>query len=287
MAVPSSPWRSAPDSPSRQLLWELSRLSIASNKDFHARLDRENEERELVHRKALAEAAAAHERVRESAELVRRELQLQVENELRQREEEQRRQLEKARQDRVERELEAKRRRDEDRARTAELEARRAEEARKAEEEATARAKKAEKDRKDAEEARARQAQKNAEIQRRLADLKSAPSSSPSPATTLTQNAPVVAHKQTIAQVPASAPSAPIAPAQLPNASGLIIEHERYLAIHRDCKVLREFMTQEGKKSPALKNAMGNMRRELRKSVGQLRAGKNANKIPVGAILAL
>ena len=67
MVVMSSPWRSAQDSPSRQLLWELSQLSVASNKDFYARLDRENQERELIHRKALAAAAAEHDRVREPA----------------------------------------------------------------------------------------------------------------------------------------------------------------------------------------------------------------------------
>ena len=51
--------------------------------------------------------------------------------------------------------------------------------------------------------------------------------------------------------------------------------------MHRECKALRNFMAAEAKKSPELKTAMGNMRREIRKSCGQLRAGKNAIKAPV------
>ena len=278
MAITSSPWRSAQDSPSRQLLWELSRISIASNRDFYARLDRENQERELLHRKALAAAAAEHDRVRESAELACKELQIQVENERRRREEEQRRQLELKKQEQVESELEAKKRREEDRARTAELEARKAEEERKAEAAAVARAKKAEQDQKAAEEERINKEKQNAEMQRRIASLQSAKSTPPSAPTASTTNSSIT---KPLVQPPAPAVVANAAPAQLPNASELLSEHEHYIAIHRECKTLRTFMADEARKSPELKTAMGNMRREIRKSCGQLRAGKNANKVPV------
>ncbi|KXX77231.1 Nucleoporin GLE1 [Madurella mycetomatis] len=45
---------------------------------------------------------------------------------------------------------------------------------------------------------------------------------------------------------------------------------DRYTEIHRNLKGLRKFMAEQCKANPALKARMGDMRREIRKSVGQL-----------------
>ncbi|KAK4039816.1 GLE1-like protein-domain-containing protein [Parachaetomium inaequale] len=45
---------------------------------------------------------------------------------------------------------------------------------------------------------------------------------------------------------------------------------DRYAEIHKSLKMLRKFMADQAKTNPALKGRMGDMRREIRKSVGQL-----------------
>ena len=277
MAVMSSPWKSAVDSPSRQLLWELSRLGVASQESFYARLDRENHEREIVHKQALAAAAAEHNRIRESAELVRKELEQQVQNERRKRDEEQRRELERRRQEQVEREIEEKKLLEKEKAKTAELEAKKAEQTeriRRAEAEAAAH-QKAEKDRQSSEAAaRAQKEKQNVEVQRRLAEPKAA-QQTPAPAT---ERTPAATSSAPPPAITAPSSSVPAQPTRNPEREA---EHERYLEIHKRLKELRSFMKAEGDKSPDLKTNMGNMRREIRKSVGQLRAGHGANKTPV------
>ncbi len=66
-----SPYKRAADSPSRQLLWELGRLQLSEQERFYEKLDKDAEDRESEHRRALAEAAAEHERVRQTAEIER------------------------------------------------------------------------------------------------------------------------------------------------------------------------------------------------------------------------
>lgn len=45
---------------------------------------------------------------------------------------------------------------------------------------------------------------------------------------------------------------------------------DRHAEIHKNLKALRKFMVDQAKTNPALKERMGDMRREIRKSVGQL-----------------
>jgi nucleoporin GLE1 len=45
---------------------------------------------------------------------------------------------------------------------------------------------------------------------------------------------------------------------------------DKYAEIHKNLKMLRKFMADQAKANPALKRRMGDMRREIRKSVGQL-----------------
>jgi len=278
MAIMSSPWKSATDSPSRQLLWELSRLGIASQESFYARLDRQNHEREIVHKKALAAAAAEHNRIRESAELVRSELELQVQNERRRRDEEQRRGLEQRRQEQVEREIEEKKLLEKEKAKTAELEAKKAaqsERLRKADAEAAAQAQKLEEERQASQAAaQLKKERQNEEIKRRLAEAKAAQQK---PVST-TQSTPAATTPKPQPTTTASSSTIPAQPTINPEPEA---EYQRYLAIHRQLKELRKSMIAEGAKSPDLKKNMGDKRREIRKSVGQLRIGQGANKTPV------
>ena len=58
--------------------------------------------------------------------------------------------------------------------------------------------------------------------------------------------------------------------------------HQAYLDIHERLKGFRKSLIEYGRTNRALKEKIGNTRREIRKSVGQLVEGKGANKIPVG-----
>lgn len=53
---------------------------------------------------------------------------------------------------------------------------------------------------------------------------------------------------------------------------------DRYIEIHKNLKKLRASLTQQSKLSPALKQRMGDMRRELRKNMGQLVGEKGGNR---------
>lgn len=56
---------------------------------------------------------------------------------------------------------------------------------------------------------------------------------------------------------------------------------DRYVAIHQNLKKLRASIAQQAKTSPALKTRLGDMRRELRKNMGQLVSEKGGNKSQV------
>jgi nucleoporin GLE1 len=56
---------------------------------------------------------------------------------------------------------------------------------------------------------------------------------------------------------------------------------DKYLEIHKKLKQLRAFVEEHAKQDQGLKKKMGEMRREIRKSVGQLTEGRGANRTPV------
>lgn len=62
------------------------------------------------------------------------------------------------------------------------------------------------------------------------------------------------------------------------------LEIDRYFQIHQNLKKLRAFLLQQSKASPPLKSRMGDMRRELRKNMGQL-VSKGDNKSQVCSFL--
>ncbi|KAI1818162.1 GLE1-domain-containing protein [Poronia punctata] len=60
-----------------------------------------------------------------------------------------------------------------------------------------------------------------------------------------------------------------------------------YIVIHQNLKKLRAYMAEQAKSSPALKTRMGDMRREMRKSLGQFVMEKGGNKQQIAAIQRL
>lgn len=281
MEIMTSPYKLAKDSPSRQLLWELGRLAISTQEGFYAHLDRESHEREALHQQALAAATAKHESVRRSAEQYRERLDAQLQAERKQREDEEQRELEKLRREKVEQEI-TERKREVERAKKIELEERRIAEVKRLEKEATD-LRKAEREKQKAEAAR-RQAEERIKIGQQkdeavAADIRAREAAA---AAQRARSAPVVqapAPNPALALPPPAQQSAP--KTQPIQSTPLDAEHCRYLEIHRALKELRKFMTAQSKQNAQLKGAMGDMRREIRKSVGQLRDGKGANKIQV------
>lgn len=263
MAIASSPYKNARDSPSRQLLYELQYLTISSQREFCARLDREEKEKEILHENLLRAAAAEHDRVRKEAELEGEKYLLQLEAELKLQEKERLREAERLRQEKAEKEI-ADKKREIERVKAEEAETKKKEEARKAE--AAAAEQRKAKEKQDADDARKLQEIQDAENKKK--------------------QAAIAAEKQRLAQVserqildPSNlkvTPSSTVS--QNPEVEA---DHARYLAIHRNLKELRKFMMAEARKNLRFKQRMGDMRRGIKASVGQLTEGKGANKIPV------
>lgn len=277
MEIMTSPYKLAKDSPSRQLLWELGQLAISTQEGFYAHLDRESHEREALHQQALAAATAKHESVRRTAEQYRERLEAQIQAERKRRDDEEAKGLEKLRREKVEQEI-AERKREVERAKTIELEEKRIAEVKRLEKEAADR-KKAERERQDAETAkRQEEERKKAARQKDEAAAAEVRAREVAVAAQEARSAPVVQ-----APAPISAPAPPVqqsTPTTQPiQNTQSEAEHSRYLEIHRALKELRKFMTAQAKQNAQLKGAMGDMRREIRKSVGQLRDGKGANKV--------
>ena len=269
----SSPYKSATDSPGRQLLWELSHLGLSNQEEFHARLDQEYREREVVHRKELAAAVAKHTRVRESAENARKELELRIEEERQRREDEERQELRQREQEQAARELSQKRA-ERERLRQAQLEEQKQEQARLVFE--TARLQREVKEREDA--AARKEAERKAAIAQQQAQEAQEAGRKANEARIAEQRSRLASTQTSLPAITEVHPTP--APRSNPNPE-CEAEHQRYLAIHKSLKDLRQFMVVENRKNDELKQNMGDIRRQIKKSVGQLTTGPNANKQPV------
>jgi len=272
--IMASPYKLAKDSPSKQLLWELSQLAISDQRDFYAHLDKENNERGALHLQALAEAAAQHDQVRRTAEQYRERLELQLQAERRKREEAAQKELEKQRQEKIAQE-EAARNRETRRLKRVE-EDRRAAEAKKRAENEVAEKKRAAKAQQDQEDTRRRQEEQKQRAEATEAKVK---------------EAAIAAQKARVAPVrqPSSQPASSSAPSnQYPRNLQYEEEHSRCLEIHQRLKDLRRDMKTKANQDPRLKAAMSEMRREIRKSVGQIREkkGNNNNKDQVRVVIS-
>jgi len=273
MATMASPYKGASDSPSRQLLYELSRLGVTSQENLYARLDQDNLEREILHKEALTLAAAEHDRVRESAVAVQKQLQLQIEAERKRRDEEEHRTLERLRQEKADREI-AEKRRAIDQAKIEESDRKRLTEVREAA--AAAQQRKA-REEEDVETARRSREVEGAESKKRQEDEAKRKVAE---AESRAREAAIAAQEPVVAPQPTTGPSL-----QANLDPGKVAEHQRYVEIHRKLKELRKAMLDQAKQNRALKDTMGDIRRGIRQSVGQLTTGKGVNKIPVSIVI--
>ena len=281
-----SPYKSASDGPSRQLLWELRQLQIRDQRSFYEQLDKDAEARETLLRSALDAAAVEHEKVRQSAEAEREklELQLQLEKELRRQEE--LKELERVRKEKAERELEAQKQKIEE-ARAAEAAEREADAKRRAHAEAVEQAR-ISKEKRDADYARQLAEKQEADQKAGEAEARARETAI---AATKAKNEAAKAAVQTIAPVRQQSIPAP-PPSQPETATARVHgdregEHRRYLEIHQKLKQLRKFMIDFSKQDASLKKVMGESRRAIRKCVGQLTDDKVTNREPVGFIILI
>ncbi|KAA8652002.1 hypothetical protein EYZ11_002972 [Aspergillus tanneri] len=255
------------DSPSKQLMLDLTRdleqlrvhntelkkAKAYERRSFYESLDRIDSELEAEHNAALDRVAARHVQVLEEAEETLRSHQRAVEEEVRRKEEEARKEAE-----RKEREKAEKLRQEQEEAARREAERKAAEEANKkaeAEAEKKRQEEQKEKERKEKErleeENRRHQAEKKAEEE--AARLK----------TEAEQQAQAEKRKQ-------------VGGARL-TAEEISVQN-RYVELHQHLKKFRQYLRDESKNNAAVKQNMGEMRRSIRKCVGQLREGKGTNK---------
>lgn len=265
------------ESPSARLLLELSQQDLEYNRQLSTRLDNELSVKADDHNSALAAAAAEHDKVRLEAERAQRRAELRHERERLELEEEEQQELYRQQQETVEREIAVKRREleeqrllEERRRAAAEIQAQAEAEKRAAlhrakEEQEIARKAVAERDEFE------RQAIRATDTARQEAMLKQNVAVSTQP-------------KVATASTSTSQPSAP----QSTAVSGLTTDmahrelvHQKYMELHKRLKQLRKFVTDQSKANPQIKKRIGEMRREIRKSVGQLTSEKGANRTPV------
>ena len=278
-----SPYKQALDGPSRQLLWELGRLQISEREAFHARLDKEAKIQEANHRLALAIAAAEHERIRRSAEIEREKLEAHIREERKRREDEAKAELERIRK---ESEQEEKRRAVE-RVKAQQVHEEREAELRREEEALAVNRRRLDQEKANAEAARVLAKQQEA---REMAAEEDKKARAAAQAALAASKARAEAQQQ-LKQIatPVSAPITLPVPRSLPQTAtqqprldqNREAEHQRYLEIHQKLKELRRFMADEAKKNATLKAQMGDMRRVIRKCMGQFTDDKVGNKRPV------
>ncbi|KAK8058721.1 hypothetical protein PG994_009169 [Apiospora phragmitis] len=99
-------------------------------------------------------------------------------------------------------------------------------------------------------------------------------SAAPSPFAKPTASQPTNPFAPATAQKPATQAPAQVQPTKPP----AVPDVDRYVQIHKNLKKLRALLTEHARTNPQLKKLMGEMRREIRKSLGQLTGGKGANK---------
>ena len=271
------------DSPSKQLIWELQSLLISQDK-LAAQRDREAAERTAAHRVALAAAAAEHDKVRDAAEAERLKLEEAIRAEKERRKEAERRQAEREEQLRREQEA-AERQRQEDEAREkVENQRRLLEKNRKAREDEQIKRRqqeehhrRVEEQQHQAEEAKQRQAR---ERQQREAEEAARRVSVPPSRPAQTQASQIKSPSR--AQ---SNQGSTLSPQQIASDTAL---HSRYLAIHQSLKKLRKQVTSSLLANKPLKAQIGDLRRTIKKSLGQLTAGgKGSSAANRGPLLSI
>jgi nucleoporin GLE1 len=250
---------------------ELKLVRAYERRAFYENLDRLDREREEAHDAALSAAAARRDALRREAEEILQQHLLAVEEERKRKEENERRKKEK-----MEREKEERERREREISRL-EAEKRAKEEAEKRKVEEAERAREAieEKERKERQQ-KERQQRQREHVEQEKKKLEEE-----------RQKSEQEAAKQKAVEVRKETERLKLIGAAHRTAEQ-IAEHQRYLELHHHLKKFRRYMVDETKKNPILKQHMGDMRRTIKKCVGQLLTeGKIANRTPVGLTLPI
>ncbi|KAI9802009.1 MAG: hypothetical protein M1825_003065 [Sarcosagium campestre] len=249
----------AQENPASAIFREKRSIRRSEQQDLFSHLEQKALLREQAHLEELEKAAAAHLVVRDAAEVIRQKLQ---EDALR---EEQAR-ADRVRREKAERELEQRKREIAEAQRAAE-QARKAEEATKARDAANIAAREtAERERRAAEESSRRLEQQEAEK--------------------ASEEAIKQQRQQQQQQQQRQQSSLQSDDARVVSDENVAI-HRKYLEIHQQLKTLRKGLTEQADQNPKLKERMGQMRRDIRKSVGQLTGAKGANQKPRETISAI
>ena len=259
------------------MLAEMDLLRMSKDQEFFEQLERDATELERHHRAALEAAAKEHEQVRQSAEVARQRFEHEIQKELQRRQDEEARALEHIRQEKIEREL-AQRRAEIERLQREEATRRRIEQEARAHADATQRTQQAADDQRRAEEARQKLSkQYQDDLQARAASKPAAVpqlQSGDAPQASLIEIAKpgIPLNDRSVAATPSHSDASPPVPRDKD------ATHQEYRQIHQRLKQLRTFMDTNVKSNPDLKNRMGEMRREIRKCVGQCTEGRGANR---------
>lgn len=260
-------------------------MMLDGDKAFRKELDTKSAEQEKRHRQALDQALQEHQRVRESAERARQQLEVEIALEQKRREEEEKRKLEESRRRLAEeenarqrRELEDAKRREEERTQQEALKREREEQERKE----VAHKQQEEKEKREREASRAREeaerkAKEEAAAKARQDQVQQ---SKPSPAQSSQQPNGVAPGGQAPApQVAPSASQQPTSAAEPVNNAPDIVStvqqreavHNEYLDVHKRLKLMRKWVAEELKKrDPKLYQRLTDMRIELGKLINQI-----------------
>ncbi|KAH8731055.1 hypothetical protein GQ44DRAFT_604989 [Phaeosphaeriaceae sp. PMI808] len=253
------------ESPSRQIAIEFNLLLSISDRAFEERLDQAAAERAKLHSEQLHRAAEEHRRVMRGAELEVQRITLEQEQAQLRREEAQRREVERIRQEKLQEVIAAQRKaleakqRDEEALRQATAVHRQLQEA-----DARLQAQQ------EQELAASRQKQDKEEADRKAKEAAAATEKA------RLQPAPQLQAPQ---PAPTTAPAAPLAPRTSTNAqaSNTDVEqiHTKYLALHARMKQFRvAFANQHKQKTSPLKAPVGDARRNIRVTLGQINSNR-------------
>lgn len=244
---------------------EYSQVLLQSDKEYNERLDLAAAETARKHHEQLAKAALEHAKVREGAERECQRILLEQELERRRREEEQLREVERLQQEKARKEEESRQRELEAKQRAAETALKAAEQQRKIQEAET-------RIRQQKEQEEAARKQKIAQDVANRKALEVAAAEKARLAASQHQMAP------NIVSLPVSAPPVPSTTIQspakhVPQPVSADVEelHTKYLDLHKRMKEFwKPFKKQCAVPGHPLKGPVGDMRRDIRKAVGQV-----------------
>ncbi|KAF2018731.1 hypothetical protein BU24DRAFT_103827 [Aaosphaeria arxii CBS 175.79] len=270
------------DSPARQMLLDFSQMLIRSDQEFNDRLDLDAAQHAKLHNEQIAKASLEHAKVREGAEREWQRLLLEQELARRKREEEQLKEVQRLEQEKAKKEAEALQRELEAKQREEEAARRVAEQQRKIHEaEARIKAQKEQEEaaqkQKLAQEAAAREAQQAA-VAAEKARIQAVAQQK------------VTAQLQTPAAPSAPAPVAPTVAASTQAASQPVsaqVEelHAKYLDLHKRMKDFwKPFKKQCAVPGNPLKGPVGDMRRDIRKAIGQVTTKRDDSRAVIKKI---